>query len=36
MSEHEEKKLAAEGLLVEEKNLLWMASRVIKALGQMQ
>jgi hypothetical protein len=29
VSEHEEKKLAAEGRLVKEKNLLWMASRVL-------
>jgi hypothetical protein len=29
VSEHEEEKLAAEGRLVKEKNLLWMASRVL-------
>ncbi|KAJ6018563.1 hypothetical protein N7522_002027 [Penicillium canescens] len=29
VSEHEEKKLADEGRLVKEKNLLWMASRVL-------
>ena len=29
VSEHEERKLAAEGRLVKEKNLLWMASRVL-------